>query len=143
MTRRKRAIDEHYVRKASDQSVNNSSGLQNDSALLFAVGANETWTFTSILNTNSGTTPDIKFALSVPSGAASFSLLHGDFGGTYVAKMPAALNGVGADTPAMITGVVRTSTATGNVTLQWAQNVANVSDTKVLADSVLMAWRVA
>jgi hypothetical protein len=144
MTRRKRAIDEHYVRKASDETVNNSADLQNDNDLLFPVGTNETWAFNIFLIHNSGTTPDIKFAMSVPSGASSFSSCHGvNVGGTtYVAAMPATLAGTGSNHPGEIHGVVRTGGTSGNVILQWAQNIANSSDTKIIANSILMAWRV-
>ena len=144
MTRRKRAIDEHYIRKASDETVNDSSTYQNDDDLKFAVGTNETWLAIFVIRFTTGSTPDIKFQLSIPSGTSGglFSGIALD-GTTYASFFGSvAVRGPGgAEATAVIHVTLRTSGTGGNAILQWAQNTANASDTKVLADSSLMAWR--
>lgn len=57
------------IRKTSDETVNNSTTLQNDDALLLAMAANETWFFTVYITNNTSTTANIKFAFTVPTGA--------------------------------------------------------------------------
>ena len=148
MTRRKRAIDEHYVRKASDETIDTSTTLQDDDELLFPVGANETWAFTIWLRYVSGATPDIKFTITVPSGASGdFRLIGRDSTGSAIAASQAAgatevaFGAVSRET-AIMQGTVRTGATPGNVTLQWAQNTSDGGNTTVEADSVLMAWRV-
>jgi|1_EtaG_2_1085319.scaffolds.fasta_scaffold01904_12 hypothetical protein len=145
MTRRKRAIDEHYVRKASDETISSSTTLQADNELLFPVGINETWAFTICILFNSGTTPDFRLDFeSLPSGAAgNYTIVYAP-----TVQTSAALNnslvvpGTGSDAMILLHGQVRTSAAAGNISLFWAQNTSNAGDTKVLADSILMAWRV-
>lgn len=140
------------VRKTADETVNNSATLQDDDDLKFPVGLNETWYFMATMRTDSGATPDIKVAVTVPTAAdiiATFMGTHTD--GTYkvttmnVSGTAISAYGAGAGTTWSLTiiGTVRTGANTGNVQFQWAQNTANASDTKVLADSVLVAWRIA
>jgi hypothetical protein len=138
MTRRKRAIDEHYVRKASDETVSNSTTVQSDDEILFPVGVNETWIFTIFLLYSTSGVADFKHQFSVPSGTAG---RHETIGGEAAIASPLTTGG-GASSRS-ITGVIRSGSTAGNITLQWAQNTAEVSDTKVLADSVLTAHRVA
>ncbi|MEZ6330645.1 MAG: hypothetical protein R3B12_01370 [Candidatus Saccharimonadales bacterium] len=57
------------VVKTTNETVNNSATLQNDDELKFSIGADETWTYRFVLQANSGTTPDFRFAVTAPSGA--------------------------------------------------------------------------
>lgn len=138
--------------KASDETVNNSSTLQNDDDLYFAIAANEVWGFHFILDYLSGTTPDIKFAVTVPSGATIAGGLLGMASGSVsrgmirLSGVAVAQDGLGVTPGAhnymtTIHGFVVNSTNAGNVQLQWAQNTANASDTKVLAGSHLLAHK--
>jgi hypothetical protein len=148
MTRRKRAIDEHYIRKASDETVNNSATVQSDDVLLFPVGVSETWVFTIYLLYSSSGSADFKHQFSVPSGTTGFHQRIGLTTGGLTSNAPYAIASAisssagGGDFMMTITGVVRSSTTAGNVTFQWAQAGAESSDTKVLANSVLIALRV-
>ena len=138
------------VRKTSDETVNNSTTLQNDDHLVIAVGANEVWYFEALLLYNSGTTPDIKFAFTVPSGASlSWSLVNkGDTSGGDAALQLSQTSGAALIVlgtagihVCLVKGIVRMSSTAGNLQLQWAQQVANASDTKVLTDSWLVGAR--
>lgn len=137
------------VRKGSDETVNNSETLQDDNDLFFQMAADDTWYFEARVLSNSGTTPDIKFAFTVPTGSTlSWSVIQ--TGTTNVAELiapisasgtAAGVDGTGADSQSFIAGIVRVGGTPGNFQLQWAQNVANVSDTKVLTNSYLLAGR--
>ena len=138
------------VRKTANQTVNNSIVLVNDTALLFAIAANEVWEFTLIPIHNSGTTPDIKFCIIGPAGASAYYIavhenslgavaldrgILGDeitFGGTASNRITGTIKGI----------VINGATA-GNLQLQWAQATANASNTIVLANSCLIANRLA
>ena len=138
------------VQKTSDETVNDSAVLQNDDELLFAVGANEVWSiFMYVLCSNANATPNIKFQFSLPAG--------GDLKGTdpaYIGQLAAdtALNVLSEWTAGAIAKVLPIGTrlllfwglyvgaaAAGNVQMQWAQDVAHASDTKVLENSFIEA----
>src|SRR5262245_10037005 len=57
--------------KAADETVNNSSVLQNDDDFLFSVLANEKYAVQLVLNVNSGATPDWKANWTKPAGATT------------------------------------------------------------------------
>ena len=141
------------VLKASDETVNNSLALQNDDDLLFAIGANEDWVFQFTIFCNSAIAADTKFAITVP-GAGTFLIwgvgqvyLNNTAAITWVSPVTVSgtakiIGGIGTNLQVVITGSVSNGANAGNVQLQWAQNTADVSDTKVLAGSSLTAWEV-
>jgi hypothetical protein len=134
-------------RKAADQSVTSSTTPVADDTLLFAVGANETWTATLDLLINAGTTPDIKFDFEgLPSGlTGSFMVIDTSSEVQTSNALGSTLEvpGTGADDIVRIVVVVRSSSTAGNVTLYWAQGTSDAGAAKVLADSVLVAHRLA
>ena len=144
------------ARKTADQTVNNSSTLVNDTHLVLAVLANEVWVVNAYLMYDSGTIPDIKFAWTVPAGATiSWGAISSDTGAANWANIgsPVALAttgsmafsclGAGTIQGAILTGIAVIGGTAGNVQLQWAQNTANASDTKVRLNSALVGNRVA
>jgi len=64
------AVSGSVVRKTSNESVTSSTTLQDDDALVFAIGASENWAITFHVFFRSSTGGDIKFGVTVPSGAA-------------------------------------------------------------------------
>jgi hypothetical protein len=140
------------IRKAADEIVNNSSTLQNDDDLYFAIAANEVWQFRFVISILSGTTPDFQMAITVPTGATiaagavfvntAGALIHGN----YLASGTAwdiQTNGVlaGDEVVFEIEGYVSNDVTAGNVQLQWAQYLADASDTTVKAGSYLIAHK--
>lgn len=139
--------------KASDETVNNSTTLQDDDELVVSVASNETIYFEMHVIVNSNTTADWKMAFTVPSGATlSWNGISGiiintngspagnadiEAGGTSDFQ-----GGAGANQVHTIIGHVINSTTAGNLQLQWAQNTLDASDTIVRAQSRLMVWRV-
>lgn len=144
----------YIVRKSADEIVNNSAVLQDDNHLLYALAANEEVEFDCNLFYDSGTTPDIKFAFTVPASAtiawsftgADTSLTGYSDGGAVVASGTAQAfggNGAGTVRHCRLRGIVANSTNAGNLQLQWAQNTQNVSDTTVRKNSTLKVWKLA
>ena len=146
-----------YFRKTADETVNNSTTLQNDDHLVFPLFSNGVYDFECRLITSAtSTTPDFQAQFSVPSGA-TMNWGSDMFGHTTAANQvyywaptittatPNVLftqtgnpfwgsnNGT---TGSIFSGQIYTSSTAGNVTLQWAQGVANASDSKFLTNSL-------
>lgn len=154
------------VRKASNETVNNSTVLQNDDALLFALAANEVWDFELLLLVDGATGADIKIAFTVPAlatvGWYSYAPQLAETGvpitnasgtaavrfGGHVTGSATSLSvgtmGTGGTnvTGILVKGSVVNGANAGNLTLQWAQVTATGSDTIVMAGSLLTARRV-
>ena len=132
------------VIKSVDEIVNNSATLQDDDALFFDVDANQVWTFDFVLQANSGTTPDLRFAVTAPAGSicdvgyenTEFAATVGQYGCGVTTNRVASS---GNDEVIRVTGTVRTSGTAGQVTLQWAQFTANASDSTVYSGSYVQA----
>ena len=132
--------------KTADETVNNSTTLQNDNHLLFALVANTTYEVDLVLLHNStSTTPDFKLGWTVPSGCVMFwasvtSNAWGSFGGTALSgagdtKTAGSISGTGG---AIFKALVRNGANAGNIQLRWAQNTADASDSKLLKHSHLI-----
>jgi len=142
------------IRKAVDETVNNSAVLQNDDTFVVAVAANSVWVAELYLGVYGDTTADIQFDFTGPAG----STIHWGFKGQAItvsgAEAPArdlfgsppALTNSGADSNnhlIILVAVISNGATPGNLTFRWAQNTATVADTKVKAGSVLVAHRIA
>ena len=125
-----------YDHKTADETVNNSTTLQNDDHISIAVEANAFYALEAVFFLISGTTPDFKFLFVGPAGVAIDGLVH-FVTTTFVAGFTEAaavpILTTGANEVAFLTGLVDTAGTAGALTLQWAQNTANASDTKLLA----------
>lgn len=150
------------VRKASNETINNSNTLQDDDELLFAIAASEIWTVQVVLIVTSvSTTSDFKATFTVPSGCAMYANYEGNasnnissWGATASGASPTALGttsgtSLGAVGSAnltygvMIRGVFINGATPGSVTLQWSQNTQTVENTVVVAGSHMIGWRLA
>ena len=135
-----------FVHKTADETVNNSSTLQNDDDILASLAANEIVAFRAHIRFNSNGTADFKYAFTVPSGATlAFSSANDTTSGfvneTQGSGTAVSLAANTLDSAIEIFGFVANGGNTGNLQFQWAQDTANVSDTKVLENSHLMVWR--
>lgn len=142
-----------FVRKTADETVNNSAVFQDDDALLLAVGASEVWWFEANIYFDSGTTPDFKVQWTAPVGATvyvsetGFDAASAAYNDATVSAASASRThtGTGAGTVRHTRqkGIIANGVNAGNLQLQWAQNTQNSSDTKVLANSTIMAFKLA
>lgn len=144
------------VYKSADEVVNNSSALQNDNLLLFAIAASEVWNFETHIFWDGATNSDAKFAFTVPA-AATIRIWHGQgtdaSGGansqdtTYTGSGTVCGDhtgqGVGTIRHMSVSGYVINGANAGNVQLQWAQVTAQNTDTTVRQGSWIRATKMA
>lgn len=130
------------ARKASTEAVNNSTVLQNDDELLWAVAASVIYWFEATIQYFSTSVADIKIQWTLPAGAIMrWSAIGVDTALAF--KCPSALTessvqSFGGDSTARvieIRGTVIVSTTAGNLRLQWAQNTAEATNTQVIDNS--------
>lgn len=147
-----------FARKTADETVNNTTTVQNDNELLFSVEANAIYALDGWIKYSSSTTADISFDWTVPTGAL------GEWGGWAVGRNAAdSVNGntirtdsndiagartfggtgEGVSLTAIIYGTLRTSSTAGTYQFQWAQAAADATDTVVYSDSWLRLQRIA
>jgi hypothetical protein len=149
--------DKIFLSKSTDQAVNNSTTLVDDTALQFSVSSGQTWVikFDLIVSNASSANPDWKSAILAPAGSTCGAQLSGSEGvGTIFPQVtttdcttPGTLvnanvaDDAGAGFNVSIQAVVTTGSA-GSIKLQWAQNSAAITDLTVKAGSVGQAFRV-
>lgn len=135
------------VRKAADETVNNSANLQNDDALLFTPAVNSAYHVKFIVFLITGGTPDFKWAVTVPAGAefAGVSNYVGKDANAITTGVAAEAFGTSTTTNQVLTieGILTMGATAGNCQFQWAQNTATAEDTKVLTNSLLFYERIA
>jgi hypothetical protein len=140
-----------FVRKANDETVNNSATLQADDQLILAVAASVTYRFMLRLIVNTNATADFKMQFTFPSGTTmSYDAFTGSNPDTAASSLQgpstqatiSAFSGVAADQTLHIVGMIITSTTAGSMGVTWAQNTANASDTIVKTNSYWEIWQV-
>lgn len=134
------------VLKTADETVNNSTTLQDDNHLVLAVGASDVWILDVLLgwSRESGGAQQSKYAFTVPVAAT----IIGHPGWSLTAQS-AATDITSAQT---LTGTMGTGTTwlhftalyvgganAGNIQLQWAQNTAEGFNHYLKANSRIIA----
>jgi hypothetical protein len=150
-------VTEGVVFRTSDSApVNNSTTLVNDDTLVIPLDANSRYIIDGIITYSSSSTADFKLDFTVPSGAVGrralayipttvtncLSVSQQFFGaGIDVGTDPSGnVGGTGGSCEVVIRGQVTTVGTSGNFQVQWAQAVADASDTKTMEGSYLR-WR--
>lgn len=147
-----------FARTFSDITVNNSTTLVDATGLVLPMLASAQYILNGMIKYQSGTTPDIKFALIGPSGSG------GSWGGhalqtgaadtsdsieTFCADAIGSGNVIGyggggsLNTMFFLRGLIFTTSTAGNLQVQFAQNTANASNTIVRNESWMTLQRVA
>ena len=140
------------VRKSSDQTVTSSTTLVNDSQLLFAVAANETYIFQAWLYTYAADgTPDIKVTFTGPAGStvlwsSSQVIFNAAAATTLTVVAPGGTTGdlfVDSNLRAIqLYGTILNSGTAGNLQFQFAQNTSSANGTSVKAGSSIFGIKV-
>lgn len=159
-----KAIEDKFLvgRSTADQTVNASTTLVNATSMSVAVAASSNYLIDGWLMYASDTTPDIKFAFTYPA-AATLSWSGSGYWTNIASGGPAgatggevnlnarnrsataiSAGGIGAGTAAgmVIRGLLIVGGTAGTLQLQFAQEVSNASDTKLLRDSWISARKV-
>jgi len=137
------------VIKSADETVSNSSTLQDDDELVLAAAANTTYRWEIGVAFGAGTTADYKFAFTFPAGATltffgpawDTSLAFLPFGnaGTYTSGAALTYGGAGVGTfrGVDLRGTLTMGSTAGNFAYQWAQATPTVENTVTKAGSCL------
>lgn len=138
------------VTKVADEILSNNSSLQNDDELFLSVEAGVTYTFSAMIFYGAGTTPDIKFAWTFPTGTLNYGVVGLDTSLVYqqtvflsdVSGSSRTYGGAGVASFrfCLFNGKYVCGTA-GTFRLQWAQNTPTVENTVVKAGSFLSLRR--
>lgn len=146
-----------YVRKAADQTVNNSTALVNVTDLVSPLPIAGMFGFRVVLFHDSATAADIKFAFTWPAGAAArwgvqglavgaaATTGDGQFGTASASGTSIAVGGAGVGSAnsllSVIEGGITMGGTAGNLQLQFAQQTADPSDAIIRLRSRIMVWR--
>lgn len=145
-----------YVEKTADEVINNNGTVQDDDLLSLALAAGSVYEAVIMLIYDAAVTADLNVRTTGPSGYTILgSMIAGavsSTGGTAVGIDIRALNlnsgrvlgggAVGTWMTALFTGLVKT-TGAGTLQIQWAQGVAEVSNTTVRAGSFIRLLKLA
>ncbi len=127
--------------KQEDQIVNDSTTLVNVIGLGFPVSINTIYNVVILIFMSSGITPKIKFKLDIPSGATARELgetwAPNDSRTTLDWTTVRSLVGAVGIRTFQLTGYVQNGSVAGNCNFQYAQQVQDASDTKVLKGSMV------
>jgi hypothetical protein len=140
------------VIKSVDETLTTTPTLQDDDELVFAIGSNEDWTAHFYLFIDSDSTPDFRYAITVPTGAAvTYGLVGASRGTDTLVRQTeySTTPGTGVevlvsvfDAMHVIAVSVRNGATAGDVQLQWCQNTSAAESTTVKAGSFLVAHKV-
>ena len=132
---------------ADSDPVNNSVTLVDITGLVAALAANSLYFVHWVFSFTTGSTPDIKVALVLPTAATMhLTGLNGTSGAVrelLTSGATAAFATSGAQEPVFFTGWVKTGANAGNLQPQFAQNTADVSNTIIKAGAILLVKKVA
>jgi hypothetical protein len=141
--------------KPGDEAVTSSTALQPDNDLVATVAANAQYSFELTLWTTGATitSGDIKIAMTWPAAGQGMWVADGyAISGTitpttiHIETTSGTAHSLGVDasggTPVRISGSLKTSSTSGSLVLQWAQNTSNATATDVKIGSKLVCWRI-
>lgn len=136
--------------KAANETVNNSTTLQNDDDILFSIGANEVWIFHMIFRGALKAASDLKMDWSLPSGASKawqYTAWRSGVGwadGEQGTGQFAVLVSVNDNYIIRASGKLTNGATAGTAQFQWAQNTAAVEDTILVGTQfIFLAHRLA
>lgn len=145
------------VVKSADETVTNSTTLQDDDELAFDIGAGELWEATFVLFLTGETSDaDVKLSASGPSGWAGHAFARSLYAAATTTSAQANFVSAAPDNDGMhragvIAGstvmaefklLVKAGASAGTVTLRWCQYTLENTDVTVEAGSYLIATRI-
>lgn len=140
-----------YIKKASNEIVNNSTTLQNDNDFVVTLDASSVYEIQIVLCLTSNASADFKWDWAVTGGVSQLTkrAILGTGTCTTIADANADFTTVDLNTPSNVQTdgiheqalyerfLVQTST-TGTLQLRWAQNSAHASNTTVTTNSYMI-----
>lgn len=133
------------VVKKVDETIINDTTLHDDAELFVALNSNKVYAFQVLINFLSTTSANIKFDMSIPTGATgektdgNLTSRNSEFLDVITISKTYLGQGLSA-AYVMMTGFIKTSGVAGDFTIEWAQDVLETNSTAVLAGSYLIVW---
>lgn len=153
-------MQQEFIRKTSNESVSNTTTVQDDDQLFFTPILNtDYWITMYIIYDGPGPSPteaDLKISWSVPTGSTfdyiSDAITSLATGGVYDVSRTAQIApaggtpgagtlGTGSPAVALVKGLFRMGSTAGTFRFRWAQITANATAVTVRANSCLIARR--
>jgi hypothetical protein len=146
-----------FKRKTVNETVNNTTTLQNDDVLFLTPLVSTVYTLEGFIIYTSNTTPDFKCSFTFPAGASlswtgggvdiNATAGHSDMAANVAARLTSdsTFSYGGSDafvTALQIKGTLIMGGTSGNLQFRWTQATANASDTTVYRDSWLRLTKV-
>lgn len=139
------ALGEGVILKAADETVNNSTTLQNDDHFAFPIDANAKWFFQLILDVvGVSVNADLKLDWSLPASATYKAQRGTQAAGDVASATPTALataafaSGLlNGENMIQVLGWITAGASAGTATLQWAQNTLTAENVVVKAGSLM------
>lgn len=132
------------VIKLVDETIQSDTVLHDDAELFFTPTINKRYVGYILLLNNTGSTPDIKYACTIPAGATCTrgDGFWQDQGMTPNPDMTVAktMTSFGGDRVSAIRFFLKMGATSGNWQFQWAQDVSDASDTSILELSLLVVF---
>lgn len=134
--------DTLFVRKASTETINNSTTLQNDDELFLDINIpNSFWQLEVFMASTANTAADLKFSWSAPASTimtwhginAATAFLNPTDVGTFASS--------GGNDGLYIVGTVNIGSTLGRLQFRWAQNALHASNAQVLFHSWIRLTR--
>lgn len=142
-----------HVVKSADETVNNSTVLQDDDHLFVTVEANATYWLDALIFYSTNATADLALKWAAPTGAfinwtsggmhatGGTAGNYGDMSSALRRITDQAVLGGSLESVARPSGLLTVAATAGTFKLQWAQGTADASNSKVLAQSALRLHR--
>ncbi|MCW2763240.1 MAG: hypothetical protein JWR85_3441, partial [Marmoricola sp.] len=136
------------IAKTVDETVTNSTALQNDDQFFFSIGANEVWSFEINMASHSNATAGFKFNMNAPAGATcrivGATLDNGDAptatgACSSITVSPYPFNGTNGGSK--FYGTITNGATAGTANFRWAQDTANAVATNVFAGSYMVGYK--
>ena len=132
------------VVKQDDETKTTDTVLTDDTEIKGQLSKkNHAYSFTLLVFFQSGTVPDLKYSIAIPSGTAimNTNVWQPDAVSDTTDATATTVQATG-DNPAalQITGVIITGDTIGEVNFQWAQNTSSATATTIKAGTNLIVW---
>ncbi len=141
-----RARNPSTVVKQADQTKTTDITYADDSELVIAMQANQTYHLTALIFIKSHADADFKWKLAIPSGATAVRHTGAYTGATALGTTADATSGVSPATldtvqALLIEAIIITGATSGNLSIQWAQGTSDANATIVKQGSSLSLFR--
>jgi hypothetical protein len=130
------------IKKTTDQTVNNSETLVDDTELVFNISAGKVYGLKINLYYNVNALADMDIKMVLPAAAAFYGNIETPLNGNSAITDAEFKINCGGESFALIDGILKNPTNAGTFQFQFAQNSAHASDCTIYKGSSIEYWEV-